>query len=470
MTVPKWVQDSIIYHIFPDRFYNGDHSNDPPNLQAWGEPPNLWGFQGGDLQGIIQKFDYLLDLGINTLYLTPIFQATSNHRYNPSDYYNIDPRLGTMDDFRALIGIAHRNSVRVILDGVFNHCGRGFFAFNDILENGEHSAYRDWFRIHRFPVDAYSNGYAQDYDAWWGIKSQPEFNTDHPEVRQYIFDVARYWIEQGADGWRLDVPNEIDDDSFWEQFRETVKSANPEAFLLGEIWTADSSWVGESKFDGLMNYPFRDAVLRLLYAGTLDIPHYADRVEDLIRFYPQENAQAMYLPLGSHDTERLLTKLEGDLRKTKLAYLLQMTYPGVPAIYYGDEIGLLGDKDPDCRRAFPWNESHWNQELRQWVKALITLRRNSKALRRGEYERVCACSEGGGCLAFARILKMEKLLVIINASDTPIDTAIPLEDIGWVNVNIAQSMLYESVYPLEKDELVIHLPPWSGDILIVAPN
>ena len=251
MTVPYWVQDAIFYQIFPDRFADGDPSNNPPNAHPWGAPPTDWGFQGGDLRGIIDKFNYLLDLGVNALYLNPIFQSSSNHRYNVSDYYAIDPKLGNSSDFRALIDVAHHNGVRVLLDGVFNHSGRGFFAFSDLLENQEKSPYRDWFHVQRFPVDAYSGGDAKDYQAWWGFKSLPKLNISNPAVRRYILDVARFWIEQGADGWRLDVPNEIDDDDFWDEFREVVKSVNSDAYLVGEIWTVDPRWVGESHFDGL---------------------------------------------------------------------------------------------------------------------------------------------------------------------------------------------------------------------------
>ena len=164
MSTPYWLQDAIFYQIFPDRFSNSDSSNDPANIEKWGAAPTIWNFQGGDLRGIIQRFDYLLDLGINAIYLNPIFHSPSNHRYNTIDYYKIDPRVGTMLDFHSLIDLAHRNSVRIVLDGVFNHCSRGFFAFNDLLENGEFSAYKDWFHIHRFQLDAYSPGDAINYD------------------------------------------------------------------------------------------------------------------------------------------------------------------------------------------------------------------------------------------------------------------------------------------------------------------
>jgi cyclomaltodextrinase len=197
VTPPYWVQDSVFYQIFPDRFANGDQTNDPPNLQRWGSAPTNWGFQGVDLRGIIQHFDHLLDLGITGIYLNPIFSSTSNHRYNTSDYYKIDPMLGTMSDFHALLDIAHRNNLHIILDGVFNHVGRGFFAFVDVLENGEHSPYKDWFIIKALPLDAYSGGETSNYLGWWNHKELPKLNTANKDVRKYLFNVARYWIEQG---------------------------------------------------------------------------------------------------------------------------------------------------------------------------------------------------------------------------------------------------------------------------------
>jgi cyclomaltodextrinase / maltogenic alpha-amylase / neopullulanase len=285
MSVPAWVKDAVFYQIFPDRFENGDDRNDPPNKAAWGKHPTPFTFFGGDLQGIIQRLDHLTELGINAIYLNPIFESPSTHRYNTTDYYRIDRKLGTMEDWRALVEAAHRRGIRLVLDGVFNHCGRGFFAFNDILENGEFSPYRDWFHIKHFPVDAYSLGDAHDYVGWWRHKSLPKLNTSNVEVRQFLLDVSRYWIEQGADGWRLDVPNEIDDDDFWAEFRQVVKTANPEAYLVGEIWDVVPRWVGENHFDGLMNYPLRNAVLELL-SGHIKASAFADQVEQLLTVYP----------------------------------------------------------------------------------------------------------------------------------------------------------------------------------------
>jgi len=461
MAVPYWVQDAIFYQIFPDRFANGDRQNDPPNVHAWGSPPKNWNFQGGDLRGIIERFDYLLDLGISAIYLNPIFQAPSNHRYNAMDYYKIDPKLGDLSDFRALLEVAHSNNVRVILDGVFNHCGRGFFAFSDLLENQENSPYRDWFHVKHFPVDAYSPGEAKDYLGWWGMKSLPKFNTNNPEVRQYLLDVARYWILQGVDGWRLDVPNEIDDDTFWAEFRHVVKSVNHDAYLLGEIWTPDERWVGDQHFDGLMHYPFRDCLLRMLYAGTMEVSDCALRLEKFLGHYPRANAYAMYVLLGSHDTERILTKLEGDVEKLKLAMLIQFAYPGAPAIYYGDEIGLTGGKDPGCRGAFPWNEDLWNQEVHRWVKKLISARRRYAALRRGDY-RTILTDDRRKCHSFARVLGDEKIMVVMNASETRRHLRLPVGEVGWRDGQIVRNILGNEEYIVSGEDVIVRLGPKSG--------
>ena len=460
MTVPYWVQDAVFYQIFPDRFANGDPQNDPPNVKPWGAEPTIWNFLGGDLRGVIKKFDYLLDLGVNVLYFNPIFQATSNHRYNISDYYQIDPKLGDMHDFRALLEVAHQNGVRVILDGVFNHCGRGFFAFNDVLENHSHSPYIDWFHLNNVPPDAYSPGDADDYEAWWKFKSLPKFNTDNPRVREYIFEVAEYWIKEGADGWRLDVPNEIDDDSFWAEFRTRVKAINKDSYLVGEIWDGDPRWVGEGHFDGLMNYPLRSAVLDLL-RDRIQVETFGKQVEEILGRYPRENTYAMYLPLGSHDTRRLMTKLAGDVEKVKLAFTLQFAFPGAPAVYYGDEIGLEGGKDPDCRRAFPWDREVWNQELRSLIRKLIHLRKRHIELRRGDYQEIFVEPRRGG-FAFGRVLGDQAVLVAMNASDLKKNYRIPVDSLGWQDGQILHDLLSTRESIVSGDKLVLTLDPWEG--------
>jgi cyclomaltodextrinase / maltogenic alpha-amylase / neopullulanase len=463
MTVPYWVEDAIFYQIFPDRFANGDPAHILPGTLPWNSLPTVHGFQGGDLRGIIQKFDYLLDLGINALYLNPIFQATSTHRYNTTDYYQIDSKLGDLRDFRALLNVAHDNGVRVVLDGVFNHTGRGFFAFNDLVENQENSLYKDWFHVKRFPIQAHTPGEADDFEAWWAYKSLPKLNTTNPLVRRYIMNVARHWINEGADGWRLDVPNEIDDDDFWSEFRHVVKTANPDAYLLAEIWDGDPRWVGEKNFDGLMNYPIREALLQWLAAkGSVTL--FADKVEKQLALYPRHNAYAMYLPVGSHDTERIWTALGGDIAKVKLAFLFQFTYPGAPAVYYGDETGVDGGKDPACRRTFQWDQKHWNLDLRDLIKRLIQLRKSSTALRRGDYTRIFV-DELRGVFAFARTLGSEKALVVFNASPMRRNLRLPVDGLGWMDGRIVRDWLTRDEYIIAGSDLPFAISPWSGMIL-----
>lgn len=459
MTTPYWLPDAIFYQIFPDRFANGDPDNDPPNAQKWGSHPTIHGFQGGDLRGILQRFDYLLDLGINAIYLNPIFYATSNHRYNTSDFYQIDPRLGTMRDFQDLLNLAHQNNVRIVLDGVFNHVGRGFFAFHDVLENIDHSAYKDWFHIHRFPMDAYGYGDAINFEGWWRHKSLPKLNTNNPAVRQYLLDVARYWIRQGIDGWRLDVPNEINDDTFWEEFRHVVKEENRDACLIGEIWHADPRWANDKHFDGLMNYPVRDALIAC-WNGRETVVAFAEHVENLLKLYPRENAYSMYVTLGSHDTERLMSILHNDLNRVKLAFLFLFGYPGAPAIYYGDEIGLEGGKDPDCRRAFSWDDTHWRGDLRPWVQLLIRQRKERASLRRGDYLRILA-DETQHAYAFARVLGEEKTLVVINPSDKAVELSIPVAQL-WQNGRTVRGLLDYHPFVVKNHKLTINLPAWGG--------
>jgi cyclomaltodextrinase / maltogenic alpha-amylase / neopullulanase len=464
MTIPSWLNDAIFYQIFPDRFANGDTSNDPTNVQPWGDTPTFNGFQGGDLKGIILKLDYLSDFGFTALYLNPIFLSPSTHRYNTTDYYQVDPKLGNLKDFQSLLDQAHSHKMHIILDGVFNHCGRGFFAFSDILENQRHSPYLDWFHIRHFPVRAYSMGEAKDYLGWWNHKSLPKFNTQNPQVRRYIMDVARYWIDLGIDGWRLDVPNEIDDDDFWAEFRQVVKTANPETYLLGEIWDGNPRWIGDSHFDGLMNYPIREAIFDL-FSGKIKPGDFTERIQQHTQSYPQEYNLAMYNLLGSHDTIRVMTQFQKNLYQIKLAYLILFSLPGAPAIYYGDEIGIEGGKDPDCRRAFPWTPENWNMELMEWIRLLIRLRKNFPALRAGNYQPFPLQQENDAIVSFSRLGEKESILVLVNTSSEQQTLHINLQPLNWQTYTQVQDLINNAVYPLSSGNLPITLLPQSGAIL-----
>lgn len=463
MTAPMWVRDAIFYQIFPDRFANGNHAIDPAHIKPWGSPPTTDGFQGGDLQGIMQHLDYLMDLGINAIYLNPIFQSPSTHRYNTYDYFRVDPRLGDEKDFHALLNAAHQRNMRILLDGVLNHCGRGFFAFNDILENQAHSGYKDWFHIKHFPVNAYSPGDATDYLAWWNFKSLPKFNTSNPATRAYLLSVVKYWTERGIDGWRLDVPNEIDDDEFWQEFRDLVRGINPQAYTVGELWDVAPRWVGDDHFDGVMHYPFRSAVIDLLNQ-ELAVSEFAAKISQFSDAYGKENLHSLYLLLGSHDTERIRTMLQENIEKVKLAFFLLFTFPGVPAIYYGDEVGLDGGKDPECRKAFPWEESQWNQDLHEWVKKLIGLRKRWEPLRSGDYV-ILQDKIPAGIFVFCRTLGDEGLLGVVNPNPGEEYFEFAPGEVFANPCNAVHDLIAEEEYAVEGGRVRVHLPAYSGRIM-----
>ncbi|ABX05711.1 MAG TPA: glycoside hydrolase family 13 protein [Herpetosiphon sp.] len=427
---PDWVKHAVFYQIFPERFANGDRTNDPANAQPWGTSPTLYNYMGGDLQGIIDKLDYLVDLGINALYLNPIFQATTSHKYNTFDYFKIDPHFGTLETFKTLLNEAHRRGIKVILDAVFNHCGRGFFAFHDVIENGVHSPYTNWFHISRFPIHPYESRYAANYRTWWDFRELPKFNTDNPAVRKYLLDVARYWIELGIDGWRLDVPNEIDDHNFWREFRTIVKDINPEAYIVGEIWTDGSAWLQGDQFDAVMNYLFRDLCTDFFASYRVRAADFAAGIDHLIVRYQPQVTYVQFNLLGSHDTARFLSVAEEAgkwaLERMKLAVLFKLIFPGAPCIYYGDEIGLHGGKDPDCRRCFPWDQPQtWQTDLQAWTKRWVKFRHEHTALRTGHYATLFADNDMN-IFACARWDEQSQFVIVLNNNETPWTLDLPL--------------------------------------------
>jgi len=437
---PEWVRDAVFYQIFPDRFARSDRVAKPSNLESWYSPPTTCGFKGGDLYGVIEHLDYLQDLGITAIYFCPIFQSPANHRYHTHDYMVVDPILGGNQALRDLLDEAHGRGMRVILDGVFNHASRGFFQFNHIIENGPASPYVDWFQVHQFPLRPYHAPRGQHgYAAWWDMPALPKLNVHTPAVREFLWNVATYWIDFGIDGWRLDVPAEIDDDEFWREFRRRVKAANPEAYIVGEIWHKATRWLQGDQFDAVMNYLFtraclgffvgdnllRSEVARTGYQSidTLTAEGFRSDIEDLLATYDRSITEVQLNLLGSHDTPRFKTLARGDDTAYRLATLFQMTYPGAPCIYYGDEIGLEGGHDPGCRGAFPWDEHKWDQGLRAYVQRCINLRRAHPALRRGDFVWLFA---GQGVVAYLRRLEDEVLVVVLNNSHRPVTLDVPV--------------------------------------------
>ena len=434
---PDWVQDAVFYQIFPDRFARSGRVTGL-NLQPWGDPPHFHRYMGGDLWGVIEKLDVLRNLGVNALYFCPVFQSASNHRYHTHDYYQVDPMLGGNEALRQLLDEAHARGMRVVLDGVFNHASRGFFQFNDLLEQGEASAYRDWFHVQGWPLQPYDDTRPANYAAWWDNRALPKFNTSHPAVREFLWDVAEYWIRFGIDGWRLDVPNEIDDDSFWQEFRRRVKRLNPDAYIVGEIWGDAHRWLQGDQFDAVMNYHFTRPCLAFFGARTLNhemnersgmgrvdpmsAEAFAARMTEVTQMYHPEIVRAQLNLLDSHDTARYLSAVGGDATAHRLALTFQFTYPGAPCLYYGDEIGLPGGPDPDCRRAFPWDESVWDHATRNHVRTLAAARHASPALQRGDFTVTHAQGEG---LVFTRPHASGTAVIAMNCAHEAADLPAP---------------------------------------------
>ena len=382
MFAPAWVKDAIFYQIFPDRFCRSERYQTVGKFVPWNSKPTRENMFGGNLAGIEDKLEYIKNLGVNAIYLCPIFKSNSNHRYHTVDYFEIDPVLGTLKDFDRLAKKAHKLGLRIILDGVFNHCSRGFFQFNSLMELGPNSPYVDWFHVKGWPLNAYSG--KPNYECWWNFPALPKFNTDCAEVREYLFSVAEYWTKRGIDGWRLDVPNEINDDSFWQEFRRRVKAINPEAYIVGEIWDAPERWLQGDQYDGVMNYLFRKAVMKYLFdENPISTEEFCNRLQEA---FPVGRGDIPMNLLGSHDTTRLKSQPCASWERIRFALTLMFFLPGAPCIYYGDELGMEGGKDPDCRRSVPWNNlSKMQQEpIYALVKKLTEMRSCNPVLREGK--------------------------------------------------------------------------------------
>jgi glycosidase len=413
---PEWAHGTVFYQIFPERFGNGDRRNDPPHAEAWGGKPRVDNFFGGDLQGVRDHLGYLSQLGVEALYFNPIFESTSNHKYNTTDYLKIDPHFGTEDDFRTLARDAHARGMKIMLDGVFNHTGTNFWAFQEAMKKGPKSPYWHWYTFDGFPVTIDPK---PNYRAWWGFSSLPQLNNINPEVRDYLLKVGRYWIGPDmADAWRLDVPNEVPRD-YWIRFREAVHDTNPEGLIVGEIWDDASQWLAGDNFDSVMNYRFRSAVLDFVAYEKTDATAFGDALDQIQVDYGDQVEPVLLNLLDSHDTARFLHEAGEDKAKLRLAVLLQMTMPGMPCIYYGDEVGMTGAGDPDCRRCMEWDSRKQDRELLHDYQAMIRLRKEHPALRNGAYERLETSAPR--VAAYLRREGKERYLVVVNAGKTPFD-------------------------------------------------
>ncbi|EAW39218.1 glycoside hydrolase family 13 protein [Lyngbya sp. PCC 8106] len=477
---PDWVKHAVFYQIFPDRFAKSEKSHYQflikPNWEEWDAPPTPQGYKGGDLWGVIEKLDYIQDLGINAIYFTPIFQSACNHRYHTHDYYQVDPILGGNQALKELLDAAHQRNIKIVLDGVFNHASRGFFFFNDILENGSNSPWLNWFKIQDWPLSAYDGNQPANYVSWAGNRALPEFNHDNPEVREYIMRIAEYWLKFGIDGWRLDVPFEIKTPGFWQEFRERVKIVNPEAYIVGEVWTDSRPWLDGTQFDGVMNYLFTAPTLAFTGGDrvrmelveepsyfpypALSAREYATQIYELLNLYPWEIQLTQLNLLDSHDTARVLSIVDGDKASVELSTLLLLTFPGAPSIYYGDEVGLPGELDPDSRRGFPFQKD-WDEPTLNYHKQLIAIRHQYPALRTGGYQILFA---EGLVYVFARISEDQEVIVAVNSGIESANITVQADSLK----SRPENLLYgEAELSWEGDKLTLNIPERSGCILAV---
>ncbi|GGJ59240.1 glycoside hydrolase family 13 protein [Deinococcus roseus] len=417
---PNWIQDAIFYQIFPDRFCNSGSSLNPRDTVPWNSAPQGHTFTGGDLKGIQSKLQHIANLGCTAIYLNPIFKAGTNHRYDTEDYFLIDPALGTLQDFKDLLDAAHQLNLKVILDGVFNHCSTLFAPFQDLLQHGEESRYRHWFTPYSFPLThtPYAN-----YATFGNHGSMPRLNTSEKDVQDYFIQVTLYWLSLGVNGWRMDVAFEADF-LLWQRLREAVKSQYPEAYLVAEEWRDPFSYLQGDTFDGVMHYTLKDLWFGLAVHDGINAQAFVQAVQTLRNRLPAAHEKAMLTLLGSHDTPRVLTEARDREQTVKLLYTLLMTFPGAPMVYYGDEVGLNGGHDPACRKGMVWQEEHWNRSLYQHIASLIQLRKTQPELRQGTLEFLHADDR---VVWYRRTENGQSTYVLINCTHMERDITLPFD-------------------------------------------
>lgn len=368
---PAWAENKVVYQIFPSRFAS---SRKVPDAQWYKEPISFRDNLHGDLRGIIDHLDHFRELGVDILYMTPIFRSDSCHKYDTIDYYTIDTSFGTKEDLVELVDKAHAMGMLVILDGVFNHTSQKFFAFADIRKNERASKYIDWYFVEGFPLHA-NFGEKPNFKSFAYFGGMPKLNVKNPEVTRYIIDVALYWLREcHIDGWRLDVGDEISH-RFWRKFRETVKAEFPDALIIGEIWHYAEDFLQGDEWDTVMNYPFYQNVIRLVAKEEIGVSEFADNLGFLRGQLHRRVYPLLWNLVDSHDTPRLLHQCGGNKQKMKLAAALQLLLPGMPMIYYGDEYAMDGGQDPDCRRGMLWDPKRQDAGMFAWYQSLIRVRK-----------------------------------------------------------------------------------------------
>ena len=415
---PEWAKDAVIYNIFPDSFATSSHyiSNVATEKEFAGLTTR--GKLGGTIRGITENVEYLKELGVNAIYINPIFAAGEYHKYDLIDYYHVDPCFGTNEEFKELVQVFHREGIRVIIDGVFNHCGWMFFAFEDVVQNGENSKYKDWFYGLQFPVirpddwETYPN-----YECFGYERLMPKLNMANPKTADYFCEVGRFWVREfDIDGWRLDVASEVND-GFWRKFHQAVKEEKADAILIGEVWESAGHWLDGTIFDSAMNYDFRKHCKRFFAEESIDALAFDGRVTDMRMRYRKQTVYAQLNVLDTHDVSRFLSVCNENVANYKLAVVFQMTFPGMPSIFYGDEKGISGIMEEEYRSPMKWEESH---ELFGFYQKLIALRKQEDALRRGDYSTVLA-KRGSRLYVFERSASDESVRIFINMEENEVD-------------------------------------------------
>ena len=378
--VPQWAANKVVYQIFPSRFA----ATQPVDKKLWYKAPiTPMDDLHGNLRGIIEHLDYIKDLGIDVVYLTPIFKSNSCHKYDTIDYYQVDPSFGTTEDLKELVKKSHERGMKVVLDAVYNHTGREFFAFQDILEKGEKSKYLDWYFIDELPPRG-EWGEIPNFKCFGYYGGMPKLNLKNPEVEKYITDVACYWIKEcDIDGWRLDVGDEISH-FFWKNFRKAIKAVKKDMLIIGEIWHYAGDFLEGDEWDTVMNYPFYLNLIDLLADEKINVSQFVQNLGYLKGRLNKKCYPLMWNLIDSHDTARFLHLCNDNKKKQHLAAAFQLLLPGMPMVYYGDEYAMPGANDPDCRRGMYWDEEYQDKEMYNWYKKLMQVRKTHACIVEGE--------------------------------------------------------------------------------------
>ena len=411
--VPEWAENKVVYQIFPSRFA----SSQPVDKEVWYKAPvTFMDNLHGDLRGIIEHLDYIHSLGIDVLYMTPIFKSNSSHKYDTIDYYQIDPSFGTAEDLKELVQKAHEYGMKVVMDAVFNHTGNEFFAFEDILEKGNKSKYRDWYFIDEFPLKS-ERGEIPNFKCFGYYGGMPKLNLKNPEVEKFITDVACYWIREcNIDGWRMDVGDEISH-FFWKNFRKAVKAVKKDMLIIGEIWHYAGDFLEGDEWDTVMNYPFYLNMIDLLADEKITVSQFIQNLGYLKGRLNKKCYPLMWNLIDSHDTARFLHLCKNNKKKQHLAAAFQLLLPGMPMIYYGDEFAMPGANDPDCRRGMYWDEEYQDKEMFEWYKQLLKVRKNHACIIEGEPMEIAARDEEE-TIVLTRKNGEETLALIFNCSSS----------------------------------------------------